>query len=603
MIATTTEERPAATGLSVRFRRFVRPEIKNETRLTVVIIFVATLYPVIIGSIYWTQIILLASLYLIAAVGLNILRSEANQISFGHGAVFGAAAYATAIAAGPGEKPFVLSAVIGFFAGLAVGILLGLPSLRVQGYYLGFVTLAGAMAFPELLFVFQDQTQAITGISVPVVGLADMAFWKFSWLTLIILALTCFSVVLYAVIRSSRLGRQMRVVGASPEAAVTLGLQPGRLRLIAFAIASAITAMAGVLYVPLIQYVAPGSFGIELSVLLYFVVVIGGPGTPLGPLVGVALLYVLPNAVLADVGEYRLLIYGCIAFIVMFLLPEGVVGSVHGLLDRVRHKRVGGTVSLVPVLAVASAGATASASPASDGEMVLDTAHLTKSFGSVKALDDVSLRVRAAEIHGIVGPNGSGKTTLLNSLSGLISLDRGTLHFKDEDITKLPAMHRSRLGMARTFQTPRIFAELSVWENLEVGRYKAAKDDWLAAGLDAVRDQWDSTPGSILPHAQQRFLEVIRVLRQRPSILILDEPAAGLSQSEREEFGALLQDVVKATGASVVIVEHDLELVWQIADTISVVDAGRIVLTGTPADLRNHAGLNQIFTGVRHVSG
>lgn len=247
MIATTTEERPAATGLSVRFRRFVRPEIKNETRLTVVIIFVATLYPVIIGSIYWTQIILLASLYLIAAVGLNILRSEANQISFGHGAVFGAAAYATAIAAGPGEKPFVLSAVIGFFAGLAVGILLGLPSLRVQGYYLGFVTLAGAMAFPELLFVFQDQTQAITGISVPVVGLADMAFWKFSWLTLIILALTCFSVVLYAVIRSSRLGRQMRVVGASPEAAVTLGLQPGRLRLIAFAIASAITAMAGVL--------------------------------------------------------------------------------------------------------------------------------------------------------------------------------------------------------------------------------------------------------------------------------------------------------------------------------------------------------------------
>jgi branched-chain amino acid transport system permease protein len=587
---------------SARHRRLVRPEIKNETRLTVIIVIIATLYPVIIGSVYWTQIILLASLYLVAAVGLNILRSEANQISFGHGAVFGAAAYATAMAAGPGELPFALSAVIGLVAGFAVGILLALPSLRVQGYYLGFVTMAGALAFPQLLFVFEDQTEAVTGISVPVLGLADTAFWNISWLTLIILVVTCASVILYAVIRSSRLGRQMRVVGASPEAAVTLGLNPGRLRLTAFVIASVITAIAGVLYIPLIQYVAPGSFELELSVLLYFIVVIGGPGTILGPLLGVAMLYVLPNAVLADVGEYRLLIYGGIAFVIMFLLPEGVVGSMHGLLDRVRPKRAGGAVSLSPVLEAASAQAPHTAPHTSGGEIILDAVHLTRSFGSVKALDGASLRIHAGEIHGIVGPNGSGKTTLLNSLSGLITLDRGTLHFKGQDVTKLAAVHRGRRGMARTFQAPRIFADLSVWENLEVG-HRPAKDDWLAAGLAVERDQWDRTLGGTLPHAQQRFLEVIRVLRQQPSILILDEPAAGLSQAERKEFGTLLQAVVMATGASVVIVEHDLELVWQIADTISVVDAGQIVLTGTPADLRNHAGLNQIFTGVQHAAG
>jgi len=493
---------------------------------------------------------------------------------------------------------------VGFLAGVVAGLLLALPSLRVQGYYLGFVTMAGAIAFPQLLFVFADQTQALTGISAPVPALTTPILWRFDGLTLITAAMAVGSIVLYAVIRSSRIGRQMRVVGASPEAAQTLGLHPGRLRLLAFVIASVITAVAGVLYIPLIQYVAPGSFTIELSVLLYFVVVIGGPGTILGPLVGVALLYVLPNAVLADIGEYRLLIYGAIAFVVMFLLPEGVVGSLKGLIARVRrHDDVRGNVSLAPVLAVASEQATRpGGSDDADGQkVVLDAEHLTRSFGSVKALDDVSFRVHEAQIHGIVGPNGSGKTTLLNSLSGLIRLDAGTVVLNGQDVSKSGPVRRAHGGMARTFQAPRIFGDLSVWENLEVGRARDHENDWLDTGLDAVRDEWDRTPGSVLPHAQQRFLEVIRVLRQDPALLILDEPAAGLSQNERREFGRLLRSVVAATGASVVIVEHDLELVWQIADVISVVDSGRVVLTGTPAELRNHSGISHLFAGVKNA--
>lgn len=585
--------------------RVVRPQLRRETLLTIIFVIVATLYPVATGNIYWAQIIQLASLYLVAATGLNILRSEANQISFGHGAIFGAAAYATAMAAGPGEMPFFASAVIGALSGFAVGLLLALPSLRVQSYYLGFVTMAGALAFPPLLFIFADQTQAVNGISVSVAGLEEMAFWEVSWLTLIIMALACLSVLLYAVIRSSRLGRQMRVAGASPEAAITLGLHPGRLRLTAFAIASAITAVAGVLYLPLIGYVAPGSFELELSVLLYFIVVIGGPGTVPGPLAGVALLYVLPSAVLANIGDYRLVVYGVIAFVVMFLLPEGVMGSLQALARRFSRGRSGGTVSLDPVLSVASSKAATSGrnEPDRSGEAVLEAANLSKAFGSVKALDDASLTVRAQEIHGIVGPNGSGKTTLLNALSGLIELDSGTLHFQGQDVSNLSAVKRARRGMSRTFQAPRIFSDLSVWENLEVGRGGAADDDWLSSGLDEVRQQWDSTAGGTLPHAQQRFLELIRVLRQQPSLLILDEPAAGLSQTERLQFGTLLKAVVKASGASIIIVEHDLELVWQIADVVSVVDAGRIVLTGSPGELKNQSELNHIFTGAQRVDG
>lgn len=596
-----TETTTTARTRKRDFGRLVRPELRKQLVLTLVLVLAISIYPLIAGSVYWLQIMMIANLYLVAAVGLNILRSEAGQMSFGQGAVFGSAAYATAMALGIGGYSFAVSAVIGFCAGLLVGTLLALPSLRVQGYYLGFVTMAGALAFPELLRVFEDQTHALTGIAAPVPGLLEVAFWRVDWLTLIITILTCGSVFLYAVIRSSRMGRQMRVVGASPEAAVTLGLHPGRLRMVAFVIASAVTAVAGVLYIPLIQYVAPGSFTIALSVLLYFIVVIGGPGTILGPLVGVLLLYVLPNAVLADVGEYRLLIYGGIAFVVMFLLPEGVVGSVIGILDRLRRRSVKGTVSLAPVLAVASEEDTSKAEVTDRDEVILHAEGLSKNFGSVKALNDVSFVVRRAQIHGIVGPNGSGKTTLLNSLSGLIKLDAGRVVFNGNDVSSSGAVQRARLGMARTFQTPRIFSDLSVWENLDVGRGGASKNDWLDGGLDLVREEWDRTPGGVLPHAQQRFLEVIRVLRQDPTILVLDEPAAGLSQLERKEFGNLLRAVVAATGASVVIVEHDLELVWQIADVISVVDSGQVRLSGTPAELRNHADINHLFAGVQHA--
>lgn len=580
--------------------RIVRPELRKELVLTLSLVLAMSVYPLIIGNIYWWQIMMITNLYLVAAVGLNILRAEAGQMSFGHGAVFGSAAYATAMALGIWGHSFGIAALIGFLVGLAVGILLALPALRVQGYYLGFVTMAGALAFPQLLFIFEEQTHALTGIPAPVPDLLEIVFWRVDWLTLMITLLACASVFGYAVIRSSRMGRQMRVVGASPEAAVTLGLHPGRLRMLAFVIAAAITSVAGVLYIPLIQYVAPGSFTIELSVLMYFIIVIGGPGTIMGPLVGVALLYVLPNAALSDAGEYRLLIYGGIAFAVMFLLPEGVVGSVISLFDKIRRKYVEGTVSLAPILSAASEVAR-DGDRADCHEVVLHAEGLTKSFGSVKAIDDVSFVVRRGQIHGIVGPNGSGKTTLLNSLSGLIKLDGGRVSFHGKDVSSSGAVQRARLGMARTFQAPRIFADLSVWENLEVGRSRASENDWLTGGLDAVRKEWDRTPGDVLPHAQQRFLEVIRVLRQDPTVLVLDEPAAGLSQLERKEFGDLLRSVVEATGASVVIVEHDLELVWQIADVISVVDAGKVRLSGSPAELTNHTDINQLFAGVQNA--
>lgn len=600
---TTTTQQTRKPAVTTTARRWVRPQLRRELVIGVALVVILTLVPALTGNIYWTQIVLLASLYLIAATGLNLLRSEAGQMSFGQGAIFGAAAYGTAMASGLHGLPYWLGAIIGFIAGVIVGGLLALPSLRVQGYYLGFVTLAGALAFPQLLYIFDEQTSALTGITVFVPELAGTAFGSVSWLTIIIIVVTCLALAFYAVFRSSRLGRQMRVAGSSPETAVTLGLRPGRLRISAFLIASVMTSIAGVLYIPLIQYVAPSSFLLSFSVLLYFVVVIGGPGSILGPLIGVALLYVVPNAALAGAGEYRLLIYGVIAFVAMFLLPEGVVGSIRQYVEKRRNRnRATPNISLAPILERAPhLKHSETASTEASGGPILDLEGVSKRFGAVAAIDDMSLKVSPGHIYGIVGPNGSGKTSLLNAISGLVAVNEGTIVFRGTDVSKAPASKRARLGMARTFQAPRVLDDLSVWENLELGDRNASEPEWLTEALDEVRGEWDQIPASQLPHAQKRFLEIIRVMRQGPSLLVLDEPASGLSIAERSEFSELLRGLVTSTGATIILVEHDLELVWQIADEISVVDAGKIVLSGAPSELRNHAIISRLFTGVQNA--
>lgn len=580
----------------------IRKSLQQELLVGAAIILLSIAAAVVTGNLFWQQTLLIAFLYILAAAGLDILRSQAGQMSFGQGAVMGVAAYTTALATTVWELPGLLPVLVGLASGMAFGLLMALPSLRVQGYYLGFVTMAGALALPEIFYLFKDQTRAMTGVNVLPSAIHNTVFGNVDWLTISVVLATLGSLILIAVLQSSRLGRRMLLAGESPEAAATLGLSAGRLRLQAFAISSATASLAGVLYVGVVQYVAPGSFTLSLSIMLYFIIIIGGPGTVLGPIAGVALLYLVPDHALASLTDYRLLIYGIIAFVVMFLVPDGVAG---GLRRLVRRSRKGGTsvdstISIQPILASAPARRV---TPERQSRPLLEVQEASRRFGSVKALDGASLTVMPGTLHAIVGPNGSGKTTLLNVISGLIRVDSGRVLFEGRDVTKAPAMRRAKLGLARTFQKPRILGQLSVWENVDSGGRPHRPIEWIEEALDGVREQWEKVDGGALPHGQRRFLEVLRSLHQGPSLLALDEPAAGLSQSERSEFGSLLRDVVNATGVTVLMVEHDLELVWGSADTISVVDAGRVIASGTPAELRNSPMIAHLFAGVDHVAG
>ncbi|HVZ45506.1 MAG TPA: ATP-binding cassette domain-containing protein [Ramlibacter sp.] len=549
---------------------------------------------------YWTLSFQLVNLLAVAALCQNLLLADAGQVSFGQGAVFGVAAYCTGIAVGLHALPYLYAACLGTLAACGLGILFALPALRVQHYYLGFVTLSGALVFPQLVTALNEYTNGIGGITIQAASRRNDRIWGLvSPLSVAVLALTIASFLAYEWIRRRPLGRAMRVAAFSPEAAQSLGISPGRMRFVAFIIAAAGTGLAGSLYPAVIGFVSPQAFGMDMSVLFFMSVIIGGRTSVLGPLLGVAMLYLVPNMLLAGLVEYRLLIYGAIAFVAMYAFPEGIVGAWAHWRLQLRPSRTlanagPGSILDVPIL------------PRRDpwvqpGRPAIEVQGACLSFGSVVALDGVDLEVRRGEIHALIGSNGSGKTSLLNALSGFNAIDSGMIRTAGVDISCLRPHLIAGLGVGRTFQTPRIVPNLSVQENLMLGQDAARAlgrehDEGLASPLTDGPQNADW-----LSHGERRLAEVVRVILQGADILLMDEPAAGLSPAERAAFATLLMRLKNERGTTVVLVEHDLRFVWGIADRITVLESGRVIASGTASAMAAHPVVAKMFVGDKHV--
>lgn len=559
--------------------------------LSIACVVVSIVAPALLGSGYWTHNFLVVNLFVTVAVLQNMLLSDAGQVSFGQGAVFGLAAFTTGIVAGLWGYSYAIGFLAGTVMAIVLGLLFALPALRVQGYYLGFVTLSAAVVFPELIVAFNDLTNGINGITRAVPSLTAPVGLGLSWIALMVMALTAGTLLFHAVLRNMRLGRQMRVAAASPEAAMTLGINPGALRFVAFTIAAAGTGLAGALYVPVLGFVSPYAFRVDLSIFFFFSVIVGGTGQVLGPVIGVWILYLVPNVLLADLATYRLLGYGVVALLIMLALPDGVVGSIEAY-RRGRRLR-----SPVPAIGVDRLLAWTGSRPRPNPAVAIAVRGARKTFGRLAALGSVDLQVSAGTVHGLVGPNGSGKTTLLNAISGLTSLSSGGIVIHGTNTTSAPAYRVARMGVGRTFQTPRVFDDMSIWENLEIGADLRGGEDWLLGLLEPFRTEWSANRPDLLAHAQRRMLEVLRTIASGPEILLLDEPAAGLSGSERRDFARLIRFLRDTLGKTIVLVEHDLALVWRVADRITVLDAGVIVAEGAPDEIAGDAKVRALFIG------
>ena len=560
----------------------------------IVLVIGSVLLPAVLGNPYWTHNFTIVSLFITVAVLQNLLLSDAGQVSFGQGAVFGAGAYITGIVSGLWGYPLAIGFLSGIAASIVMGLLFAAPALRVQGFYLGFVTLSAALVFPEMLVAFSDITNGINGIALPVPALKGEVFGSLNWIAVLAMALACLSLIFHAWFRTTALGRKMRVAAVSPEAALTLGTSPGQLRFIAFTIAALGTGIAGALYAASIEFVSPYAFKVDLSIFFFFSVIVGGSGRLIGPVVGTAILYLVPNALLADLASYRLLAYGAVALIIMLLFPDGVVGTLQRALRRYRARGSIAGIDFKTVLVESAA-----VSRDAETSIGITIRKARKAYGKMVALNDVDVTIAPGEIHAIVGPNGSGKTTLLNVISGLARLDQGEIVIGDADATRKPAYLVARLGLGRTFQTPRVFDDISIWDNLQIGADASVsgRSSWLLQSLEKYRPRWSRELPDSLPHAQRRLLEVLRALAMDSKILLLDEPAAGLSSEERHDLAGLMRMARDKMGRTVVLIEHDLGLVWQVADRITVLDAGEIVTSGLPREILADPRVRNLFAG------
>ena len=562
-----------------------------------------------LSNSYYLLLMTFAAVHVLAGMGLNLLAGYAGIVSIAHGALMGLGAYATAIATVRYGWNFWPAAAMSTSIGLAVSALLGLPALRLSSWYYVLITIAFTLTVTAMLTDLREITGGyggIVGVAKP--GLAGIPLDGFGLLVLV----GGLAVLLGWVMRNllhSRIGWALRSIREGDVRARANGVSTARLRLFAFSFSGAVAGLAGALYAAVKGVVTPEDFSFDFSIFFLFVVVLGGPARLSGPLLGVAAFYVLPE-MLGSLKEYRMIVYGVGLLVFSVLLPDGVAGAMAACDDRRRERRRAAAPAIPPAAVPASVEAPVTG-------MALEVRGLSKHFGGVRALDGVALDVAPGSLRAIVGPNGSGKTTLLNMISGFYPATAGAIRLDHHETTERGPTAIARLGVQRTFQTPKLLGELSILENVRFGGYAREQSSGLdialrlpaaraeAEALDAEARRWLAVVGlgaraheraALLPHGQQRLVEIARALIGRPRLLLLDEPAAGLSMGELDELGELLL-VIRRMGITLVMVEHHIELVANIADRVTVLDQGRILADGTPQEVFSSAAVMQAYTG------
>jgi branched-chain amino acid transport system ATP-binding protein len=519
----------------------------------------------------------------LVGVGLNVLLGLAGEVSLGQGGFLALGAYGVGILTTKAGLGFWQALPLAVMLVAAISAVLSIPALRVTGPYLAMVTIAFGFIVESVSVEWRDLTggaSGLTGIPAPF-ATGGTALLACGFCALALAGFHGFA--------RSPLGLAMQATAAAPAAARSIGIGPLPVRTAAFVLAAMTAGLAGGLQAALTGFIAPSSFPFSQSILFLLVVVLGGAGRTLGPLLGAAVVVLLPE-ILASLAEYRLLIFGAGLLIVLWVAPGGIAGAIAGLV--MPAKPASNPQSDIDLALAHLAGA--GRGLAAEGVRV--------AFGGVIAVAGVDLIAPPGRITSVIGPNGAGKTTLLNLVSGFQPPDSGTIQVGSRDITGHPAAEVARAGLARTFQTAQPFGSLSVLDNVRLGLLRGAWRGEAPVALSRALLSLVGYTGSetrlagTLPHVDRRLIEIARALGTAPAVLLLDEPAAGLDDADTVKLGGLLQRLAR-TGLAVVLVEHDMELVMSISDEIVVLDAGRRIALGTPAMVRADAAVKAAYLG------
>ena len=542
-------------------------------------------------------------LYALAATALNIALGFGGMVSLGHALFLGLGTYSVAIPSFYGiDNGWVHLAVCLAVCGV-VGLITGAISLRTTG--IGFIMIT--LAFAQMgYFVFVSLKQYGGDDGTSIMGTSKFFGTDLGQpLTLYVVTFLMLALATWwiARLRVAPFGMALRGARQNARRVNAIGLRSKRYQLAAYVLSALLCGVAGMLMANLTAFASPSTLSWIVSGELIVMVVIGGIGTVFGPVLGAA-VFLGVEEVLRSYTEYYLAIFGAAIVVMALVGKSGIVG----LLENLRGKRAQERAHEAHLTPPQAASQAREEHPA---PATLRTEGLVKRYGGVLVTDAVSIDVRPGELHAVIGPNGAGKTTLINQLSGELDPNEGKVWFDGLDVTARPIDARARLGLLRSYQITSIFEQFSVRENVVLAALGAkehgfrfwqpmlarahlvrrADDALRSAGL-AARAQ---VPASELAYGERRQLELAMALAAQPRFLLLDEPMAGMSAQESAGVVALLKQLKGKH--SILLIEHDMDAVFALADRITVLVYGKVMFTGTPDEVRQHPEVKTVYLG------
>ncbi len=625
----------------------------------IVVLMALSAVPLLVDNTYALGLLTLLAIYGILLIGLDVTVGYLGQVNLAQAAFLGLGAYAAGLSATALGFGMMASLSMSMLVGLVLGGMLAFPALRLDGPQFALATLSFSALSTTVLNEWEGLTSGAQGLSLsrPTWLGLSMDAQGFYWLCLLMLALVW---MLMRNLLASQWGRAFEALRDSPIATDAMGVGTFRHKVAGFALGSSLGGLAGGLYAFNFQYLQPQSFTYDLMVILLLGVVLGGRKSLWGAFFGACLIVLLPNllsnkllfelisaaglllAVVAGVRawkskstqlfqilapivamgllvvggflventeNWRKAIFALMLFSVVVGLPDGVMGYIAKLLTRLLR---------VPPSDIAAATSLDAVLPkrVADGRALLELIDLKRYFGGVKAVDGISLTVRAGQVHGLIGPNGSGKSTAVNVISGLYAPSAGEIKLLGKRLPSGSLFKVARVGVARTFQNLQLFGELTALDNVMValkGVYRtplpllllglARAEEQRAQGealalLELVGLQAQArTLAKDLTYGSQRFLEIARALARKPALLILDEPAAGLAHPDVQVLITLIK-AIHERGITIILIEHHMDVVSELCDVVTVLDGGKVIAEGIPDEVKRDAKVIKAYLGV-----